>query len=64
MENCSFKFDEDLDVIDHYQVYPEMKPWVGHEYDFSEAKILIIGESHYLDVGSFYHHNPQEWYDG
>ncbi|MGF1727933.1 hypothetical protein [Photobacterium nomapromontoriensis] len=41
-----------------------MKPWVGCEYASSIVKILVIGESHYLDVGSTYHHDPQKWYSG
>ncbi|PSW23424.1 hypothetical protein C9I94_14950 [Photobacterium swingsii] len=64
MKHCSNEFDEALDTIGHYQNYPDMKPWVGCEYAASRVKILIIGESHYLDVGSTYHHNPEEWYAG
>jgi len=64
MENCSFEFDNKFDAIEHYQIYPEMKPWVGSEYTHSKVKILVIGESHYLDAGSIYHHDTQGWYEG
>lgn len=64
MKYYSNEFDEVLDSVEHYQKYPEMKPWIGCEYAGSSIKILVIGESHYLDVGSTYHHDPQEWYGG
>lgn len=64
MKYYSIEFDKALDSVVHYQKYPEMKPWIGCDYAASPIKILVIGESHYLDVGSTYHHDPQEWYDG
>ncbi|WP_028304595.1 hypothetical protein [Oceanospirillum maris] len=64
MKYYSNEFDEALDSVVHYQKYPEMKPWIGCDYATSTIKILVIGESHYLDVGSTYHHDPQEWYGG
>ncbi len=64
MKNYSSEFDERLEAIEHYKIYPEMKPWVGSRYAHSKPKILIVGESHYLKAGSIYHHDSQAWYDG
>ncbi|MCU8092477.1 hypothetical protein L5M18_13010 [Shewanella sp. SM20] len=47
---------------EHFQKYPRLTPWVGSWY--SENKILIIGESHYLPKGATYHHDVEKWYAG
>ncbi|MGV8919792.1 MAG: hypothetical protein ACOH2R_18645 [Pseudomonas sp.] len=57
-------FDNELECIPHFAHYPKLKPWVGLGYRSALAKILILGESHYLARTSTYHHNPQDWYAG
>ncbi|MBA6287471.1 hypothetical protein [Colwellia sp. MB3u-4] len=57
-------FTKELSSIDHYQKYPNLIPWIGDGFNDAKHKLLILGESHYLDEGSHYHHNPQEWYAG
>lgn len=41
------KYDEELMELEHYKSHPEMLPFVGLNYD--KLKIMIIGESHYID---------------
>jgi hypothetical protein len=41
-----------------------MMPWVGKKHPRSELKLLIVGESHYLDKDSSYHHDIESWYKG
>tara|TARA_R110002060_G_scaffold29939_2_gene40380 strand:+ start:277 stop:951 length:675 start_codon:yes stop_codon:yes gene_type:complete len=57
-------FTKELSSIAHYQKYPNLIPWIGDGYDEAKHKLLILGESHYLDKDSQYHHNPEEWYAG
>lgn len=51
-----------LSGYEHFQKYPRLTPWVGSRY--SENKILIISESHYLPKGATYHHDVEKWYAG
>jgi len=39
-------YDERLKEIKHYQLHPEMLPFVGRHYP--RTRILMLGESHYL----------------
>lgn len=64
MEKSSILYDSKLDLIAHYKIYPEMKVWVGCNYPVADKKLLIIGESHYLEINSRYHLDPQVWYAG
>lgn len=57
-------FDVEFSCIHHFSLYPKLMPWVGPGYRSAPAKILILGESHYLEPTSTYHHNPQDWYAG
>ncbi|MEB0041486.1 MULTISPECIES: hypothetical protein [unclassified Pseudomonas] len=59
-----YSFDTKLKCIPHFTLYPNLKPWVGSGYRSAPAKILVLGESHYLEPNSTYHHNPQSWYSG
>ena len=47
-ENSYPKYDKQLLEIDHYKKYPVMMPFVGKSYSNSNAKILLIAESHFL----------------
>ncbi len=40
------EFDDQLSAIPHFQLHPEMLPFIGRHYP--ETGILILGESHYL----------------
>lgn len=40
-------YDTELMQIPHYQVHPEMMPFVGEHYKKGES-ILLVGESHYI----------------
>lgn len=54
----------ELSQIEHYKKYPNLIPWIGNAYKQSKNKVLILGESHYLDKNSSYHHEPTKWYEG
>lgn len=64
MDECSHEYDDKLDLINHYKLYPEMKVWVGCNYSKNPTKLLLIGESHYLNKESEYHLDPKIWYAG
>ncbi|SNY49754.1 hypothetical protein SAMN06297280_1531 [Arsukibacterium tuosuense] len=55
---------QELAAIEHYKKYPNLLPWVGPGYENAQNKLLVLGESHYLDEGSNYHHDPVRWYEG
>jgi hypothetical protein len=61
---ASFEYDDRLHAISHYQNYPEMMVWVGRNYSQRRAKLLLVGESHYLESTSQYHHDAERWYAG
>jgi len=42
MEHSSTEFDNELDIIDHYVKYSEMRPWIGADYQKQKVKILTI----------------------
>ena len=64
MDNQSDQYDSDFLQITHYRKYPEMLPWIGANYSKQPTRILIFGESHYLDRNSVYHHDVEQWYTG
>jgi len=67
METYTEKFDQDLDKIEHFQRFPAMKPYIGHNYGKDgQLKILLIGESYYLPKDSTINKdfdNPDKWYN-
>ncbi len=60
----STTFDEQFSGIGHFQLYPELYPWVGHAFHSQSPRILVLGESHYLEPESDYHHDAAAWYAG
>ncbi|WP_257263338.1 hypothetical protein [Endozoicomonas sp. ONNA2] len=60
----SQKLDEIFKSITHYELHPEMIPWVGKDYFKQDFKVLLLGESHYLKKDTTYHHDLDDWYDG
>ena len=55
-------FDNQLKSIRHYQLHPEMLPFIGRHYP--STKILMLGESHYLsDEESSETKKLQDWYN-
>ncbi len=60
----STAYDRQLAGIGHYQLYPELYPWIGREFHLQPTRILVLGESHYLDPRSAYHHDAAAWYAG
>lgn len=57
-------FDEKLDLIEHYQKFPVMKPFVGKNYGQGNSrKIMFVAESHYLPPNSTISRNPEKWYE-
>lgn len=64
MEYYSRKLDEIFKSIPHYELHPEMIPWVGKDYFKQDFKVLLLGESHYLKKDTTYHHDFDDWYDG
>jgi hypothetical protein len=57
-------FDEPFSSISHFQRYPELYPWVGQAFHSQSSRILVVGESHYLEPDSDYHHDATAWYAG
>jgi hypothetical protein len=54
-----------LEMIGHYQNYPQMIPFVGENYDSQyHKKLLLVGESHFLPEYSNYHLDAEKWYNG
>ncbi len=58
------QLDTQLLAAPHYQRYPTLLPWVGTGYQGAELKILLLGESHYLDKSASFHHDADAWYRG
>ncbi len=55
------EFDDQLSSISHYQLHPEMLPFIGRHYP--ETRILVLGESHYLsNEESEEKKQLQDWY--
>jgi hypothetical protein len=61
------RYDKKLQEITHYRNYPEMMPFIGKFYPGSKTKILIIGESHFLNGGQLMKDaqifKEKSWYD-
>lgn len=57
-------FDEDFNRVGHYLAYPGMRPFVGCRYPEARARILLIGESHYLPKSQTRHLDARTWYQG
>jgi hypothetical protein len=57
-------FDEQFSGIGHFQLYPELYPWVGHAFHSQSPRILVLGESHYLEPSIDFHHDAAAWYAG
>ena len=56
------RYDEELMKIRHYQLHPEMLPYIGRHYP--NTGILVLGESHYLsNEESDETRRMQGWYD-
>jgi hypothetical protein len=56
-------YDDALGALGHFSRYPNLMPWVGQHYHVQDKKILVLGESHYMDV-SVLHHDEKAWYAG
>jgi hypothetical protein len=49
MELHTTYYDDSLQKsVNHYRNYPEMLPFVGSNWESSNYKILLLGESHYM----------------
>ena len=57
-------YDEHFSGVGHFQLYPELYPWVGQSFHSHCPRILVVGESHYLKPDSDYHHDASAWYAG
>ena len=60
----STMYDEQFSGVGHFQLYPELYPWVGQSFHSHCRRILVVGESHYLKPDSDYHHDASAWYAG
>jgi hypothetical protein len=56
------EFDGELATIGHYARYPEMMVAVGNAYGSAPLRMLVLGESHYLDFAEASNH-PDLWYE-
>ncbi len=61
--NLNLEFDDRLNTISHYSRYPEMMVAVGDLYRNASLRILVLGESHYVDQAEPSNH-PDLWYEG
>ena len=57
----STMYDEQFSRMGHFQLYPELYPWVGQGVHSHCPRILVMGESHYLKSDSDYHHDASAW---
>ncbi|MYM85303.1 hypothetical protein GTP44_25615 [Duganella sp. FT50W] len=57
-------YDDHLCAIEHYQRYQMMKPWIGSDYSSQQLKLLVLGESHYVNKHARFHHDEVAWYNG
>ena len=56
------RYNEQFRLIEHYQRYPQMMPFVGEGYE--EYRTLLLLESHYLPDNSDFHCDAERWYNG
>lgn len=61
--SLTLEFDDRLSTIAHYSRYPEMMVAVGDLYQNAPLRILVLGESHYVDQAEASNH-PDLWYEG
>jgi len=43
------EYDEELKSIDFYRIHQELLPYIGSQFKTAKRKILLIGESHYIN---------------
>lgn len=56
-------FEQQLKQLDRYRKMPQMIPWVGSQYGKHFKKVLLIGESHYLEYSSRIQNRVTTWYE-
>ena len=61
-ERFDNSFDIQLQSLTHYQRFPQMMPLIGSHYRRMNKRILVIGESHYLERDSSIHLDAHKWY--
>jgi hypothetical protein len=61
--SLTLEFDDRLSTIPHYSHYPEMMVAVGDLYRKATPRILVLGESHYVDKAETSNH-ADRWYEG
>jgi hypothetical protein len=59
--SLTLEFDVELSAIPHYRFYPEMMVAVGVSFPAAPVRLLIVGESHYLDAPED-SNRPDVWY--
>ena len=55
-------YDNKLDELKIYQAFPQLKPFIGANYQKQDTKVMFIGESHYLPPESTIHDESSTWY--
>jgi hypothetical protein len=60
--SLTLEFDDRLSVIPHYSRYPEMMVAVGALYRDANPRILVLGESHYINQAEASNH-AELWYE-
>ena len=61
----NIRYNSTLLPLPFYSSHPYMLPFVGSDYESPKhKKLLLIGESHYMPVGSTVHHDAVKWYNG
>jgi len=55
--------EEQIQQIHHFRKFPELKPWIGDQYDSTmHKKLLVVAESHFMPENSTIHHDAVAWY--
>lgn len=60
--SLTLEFDDRLRAISHYSRYPEMMVAVGALYRNTNPRILVLGESHYINQAEAANH-AELWYE-
>lgn len=63
MKTYTNEFDERLKLIEHFQKFPAMMPYIGLNYGRNGyKKVLLVGESNYFPSKSTIHLDVEKWY--
>lgn len=62
--HCTNYDEQLLAALPHLVNYPQLKPFIGSSWLHQQARILFIGESHYLPKATKIKNDSDNWYAG